>query len=94
MTCSPPHWQFGISPATRKTVMRVPVGAAPIAVSFAAGSGWVSNTGAATVTRFDAQTGKVLATIPISGVSTGPLLATAHAPRRRTEEPAGYSPAG
>ncbi|MEP7024744.1 MAG: hypothetical protein ABJB47_13295 [Actinomycetota bacterium] len=69
---------IAIDPTTRKTVMHVPVGAAPIAVSFAAGSGWVSNTGAATVTRFDPHTGKVSATIPISGGSIGPLLATRH----------------
>jgi YVTN family beta-propeller protein len=69
---------IAINPATRKTVKRVKVGAAPITVSFADGSGWVSNTGAATVTRFSARTGRVQATIPVSGGSIGPLLATAH----------------
>ncbi|MGH8890384.1 MAG: hypothetical protein ACRDV3_11610 [Acidothermaceae bacterium] len=62
-------------PSAKKVVRRVHVGTAPIEVSFAAGSGWVSNTGDATVTRFAPATGDVDATIAVSGGSLGPLFA-------------------
>jgi YVTN family beta-propeller protein len=65
-----------IDPARRRVVTRVSTGAAPIAVSFADGSGWVANTGDATVTRFDPATGRGQATIPVPGGDIGPLLAT------------------
>jgi len=65
-----------VDPVSRRIVKRVRVGAAPISVSFAAGSGWVSNTGDASVTRFDQTTGRTVATVAVSGGSIGPLLAT------------------
>jgi YVTN family beta-propeller protein len=65
-----------IDPASRTVVTRVPTGAAPIAASFADGSGWVADTGDATVTRFDPATGRVQATIAVPGGDIGPLLAT------------------
>jgi YVTN family beta-propeller protein len=65
-----------IDPASRKVVTRVVTGAAPIAVSFADSSGWVANTGDATVTRFDPTTGRVQATVAVPGGAIGPLLAT------------------
>jgi YVTN family beta-propeller protein len=68
-----------IDPAQRRVVARVPTGAAPIAASFAGGSGWVANTGDASVTRFDPATGRVQATIAVPGGNIGPLLATASA---------------
>jgi virginiamycin B lyase len=68
-----------IDPAQRRVVARVPTGAAPIGASFAEGSGWVANTGDASVTRFDPATGQVQATIAVPGGSIGPLLATSSA---------------
>jgi YVTN family beta-propeller protein len=65
-----------IDPARRKVVAHVPTGAAPILASFADGSGWVANTGDASVTRFDPATGRVQATIAVPGGAIGPLLAT------------------
>lgn len=67
---------IAIDPSTRKIVARVHVGDAPLSVSFAAGSGWVSNTGDSTITRFDPATGRVIGTVPLSGGLLGPLLAT------------------
>jgi YVTN family beta-propeller protein len=65
-----------IDPASRKVVTRVPTGTAPIAASFGDGSGWVADTGDATVTRFDPATGRVQATVAVPGGDIGPLLAT------------------
>jgi DNA-binding beta-propeller fold protein YncE len=64
-----------IDPAQRRVVAQVATGAAPIAASFADGSGWVANTGDASVTRFDPATGQVQATIAVPGGNIGPLLA-------------------
>ena len=67
---------IAIDPAQHAVVARVPTGTAPIAASFADGSGWVANTGDASVTRFDPATGQVQATIAVPGGNIGPLLAT------------------
>lgn len=68
-----------IDPRTGRVRRRVAVGVSPIAVSFAAGSGWTSNPGDRTVTRFDPVTGRKLASIRIPGGDPGALLATPQA---------------
>jgi len=68
-----------VDPASGRTIARVPVGAGPIDASFAGSAGWVSNTGDATVTRFDPTSGARSATVGVSGGSLGPLLATPRA---------------
>jgi sugar lactone lactonase YvrE len=65
-----------IDPAQRQVVAQISTGAAPIAASFADDSGWVANTGDASVTRFDPATGRVQATVAVPGGNIGPLLAT------------------
>ena len=70
------HRVVELDPATGRVVRRVTVGGSPISVSFASGSGWVSNTADGTVTRFDPADGRTLATIGVPGGSLGPLLAT------------------
>src|SRR5262249_3852778 len=50
---------LAIDPAQHRVIARVATGAAPIAASFADDSGWVANTGDASVTRFDPATGRV-----------------------------------
>ena len=65
-----------LDPVSRQILRRIPVGSAPISISFAAGSGWVSNTGDGTITRLDPATGRTLATISVPRGSLGPLIAT------------------
>jgi DNA-binding beta-propeller fold protein YncE len=65
-----------IDPVLRAVVARVPTGPAPILAAFADGSGWVANTGDASVTRFDPADGRVQATVAVPGGAIGPLLAT------------------
>lgn len=66
---------LAFDPRARRVVRRVRVGAAPIQASFAGGTGWVSNTGDASLTRFSLRTGQVEASVPVTGGSLGPLLA-------------------
>jgi YVTN family beta-propeller protein len=49
----------------------IPVGAGPSALASAAGSIWVSSTAAGTVSRIDASTSKVIATIETGNVPAG-----------------------
>ncbi|MEO6820987.1 MAG: YncE family protein [Candidatus Nanopelagicales bacterium] len=73
------HQVVELDPVSRQILRRIPVGSAPISISFAAGSGWVSNTGDGTITRLDPATGRTLATISVPGGSLGPLIATPRA---------------
>lgn len=65
-----------VDPVSGRTTARVPVGAGPINASIVGSAGWTSNTGDATVTRFDAVAGTRKATVRVSGGSLGPVLAT------------------
>ena len=59
-----------VDPATNRVVARIKTGRGPIGVAFGAGSVWVANWLANTVTRIDPATGKALATIKVT--ATGP----------------------
>ena len=61
-----------IDPDTNKVVGAVPnVGVTPSAVTVGAGSVWVSSIGAKTLTRVDASTRALQATIPLDATATG-----------------------
>jgi len=60
-----------IDPGTNKVVDAVPnVGVTPSAIAIGAGSVWVASLGARTMTRIDAQTRALQATIPLSATAT------------------------